>query len=380
MIQRAVHAQPDHVYRRRRFAALAFVVVALIAAALLVRACGDEDRPAPPPDPLAGVTDGDLAGQRLMVRMGSRATPELVAAARKGLIGGVILFPPSGADETDVAGEVERLQRATASGGNPPLLVATDQEGGEVKRFADAPPQEPPAKLGARADAAAAEIEGRDTGEFLSGVGVNVDLAPVLDVPAGGSFIASRAFSDDAAVVADVGVAFADGLASAGVAATAKHFPGLGTATVNTDLAPSAVDSPRSDLRAGMAPFETAIASGIGLVMVSNATYPALDPGAPASLSPRIVEDELRGRLGFEGVVITDDLEAPSIAATLPAPEAALESALAGADVLLFATGADPEPIHERLVRALQRGLLDRGAMEESYLRIENLKAAVAEG
>jgi beta-N-acetylhexosaminidase len=89
---------------------------------------------------------------------------------------------------------------------------------------------------------------------------------------------------------------------------------------------------------------------------------------------------ELRGRLGYEGVVITDDLEAPSIAASFPAPNAAVAAAQAGADVLLFATGADPEPIHARIVRALQRGLLARNAMEESYLRIANLKRAVSGG
>jgi beta-N-acetylhexosaminidase len=389
-----VSRQPDHdatsgksrsrqsragIYLRRRLAAGAAALAVVVAAVLIVRGCsgGDEDAE-PAPDPLASVTDEQLAGQRLMVRMAGRATPGLVQAARRGVIGGVILFPPSDIAPADLSAEVERLQRAAAKGGNPPLLVATDQEGGEVKRFPDAPPLRSPARLGANGDATEAAAEGADTGEFLAGAGANVDLAPVLDVPAPGSFIASRAFSDDADVVADVGVSFADGLADAGVAATAKHFPGLGLATVSTDLAPSAVDASRSQLRAGMEPFEAAVAAGIGLVMVSNATYPALDPDAPAGLSARIVGRELRGRLGFGGVVITDDLEAPSIAATLSAPEAGVEAARAGADVLLFAGDADPVAIHERLLRALQRGLLDRDAMEESYLRITNLKAAAS--
>ena len=375
-------AKPDSVYRRRRLTAVVLVVVAVIAGFLVLRACASEDEPEPEaaPDPLAGVSAGQLAGQRVMVRMGAEATPALMRAARRGEIGGVILFPPSGADPAEVGAEVERLQRAAAAGDNPPLLVATDQEGGEVKRFADAPPRERPSRLGARLDSAAAELEGEDTGEFLSDAGVDVDLAPVLDVPAEGSFIASRAFSDEAAAVAQVGVAFAEGLAAAGIAATAKHFPGLGLATVNTDLAPTAVDASRADLRAGMVPFEAAVESGIGLVMVSNATYPAFDSDAPAGLSPRIVERELRDRLGFGGVVITDDLEAPSIAATLPAPDAGVEAARAGADVLLFATGAAPGPIQAALVRALHRGLLDREALEESYLRITKLKQSVAGG
>ena len=372
--------QPGYVYRRRRLAAAAAAIAVVVVAVLIARAgAGEDDDPAPAPDPLAGVGDDELVGQRIMVRMGARATPELLRSARRGVIGGVILFPPTGAEPAAVSTEVKRLQRAAAQGGNPPLLVATDQEGGEVKRFPDAPPRLSPSQLGADGDAATAAAEGASTGEFLAGVGANVDLAPVLDVPAPGSFISSRAFSDDPGVVADVGVSFADGLADAGVAATAKHFPGLGDATVNTDLAASVVDVSRAQLREGLEPFEAAIAAGIGLVMVSNATYPAIDPDAPAGISRRVVDGELRERLGFGGVVITDDLEAPSIAGLLAPPEAGLAAARAGADVLLFATGADADPVHRRLLAALQRGLLDRGAVEDSYLRIANLKEAVSE-
>jgi beta-N-acetylhexosaminidase len=374
-----MQTEPAHVYRRRRLAAIAAAVAIVFAAILIARACGDGARESVAPDPLAGVTAAELVGQRLMVRMGDRATPALLAAARRGEIGGVILFPAEGADPATVSEDVSRLQRAAADGGNPPLLVATDQEGGEVKRFSDAPPDLSPSQLGAEDDPAEAVAQGAATGEFLAGVGANVDLAPVLDVPSEGSFMESRAFSSDASAVAGVGVAFAEGLADAGVAATAKHFPGLGMATVNTDEAPSSVAASRAELRAGLEPFEAAVAAGVGLVMVANATYPALDPDAPAVLSERIVGGELRGRLGYDGVVITDDLEAPSIGSVLAAPDAAVEAARAGADVLLFATGAGPRPIHARMLRALQGGLLERTAMEESYLRIANLKAAVSD-
>jgi beta-N-acetylhexosaminidase len=374
-----VQTDDAHVYRRRRLAAIAAAVAFVIAAILIARGCGDGAGETAPPDPLAGVSAAELVGQRLMVRMGDGVTPALLGAARRGEIGGVILFPAEGADPAAVSDDVSRLQRSAAAGGNPPLLVATDQEGGEVKRFLDAPPDLSPSQLGAEGDPAEAVAQGTATGEFLAGVGANVDLAPVLDVPSEGSFMESRAFSGDASVVAGVGVAFAKGLAAAGVAATAKHFPGLGMATVNTDEASSAVAASRAELRAGLEPFEAAIAAGVGLVMVANATYPAFDPDAPAVLSERIVGDELRGRLGYDGVVITDDLEAPSIGSVLAAPDAAVEAARAGADVLLFATGADPRPIHARMLRALQEGLLERTAMEESYVRISNLKAAVSD-
>jgi beta-N-acetylhexosaminidase len=370
--------EPEYVYRRRRLAAVAVLIAVVFGIGLAARAVLDGNgegggSDGTVRDPLAGVTLEELVGQRLMVRMTGSATPELVELARRGEIGGVILFPPRGAEPGALSGEVERLQRAASSGGNPPLLVAVDQEGGPIKRLPAGPPDRSPAQLGAAGDEAAARAEGVTTAEFLHPVGVNVDLAPVLDVPAPGSFVADRAFGTDPATVSRIGVAFAEGLAAGGVAATAKHFPGLGTATANTDLGPSVVESPRGELRDAMAPFRAAVESGIGLVMLSNATYVELDPNAPAGVSGRVVR-ELRDRLGFDGVVITDDLLAGAIAAVLSPPDAAVEAARAGADVLLFARATDPGEITRALVRVAREGKLDRAALEASYRRIAALK------
>jgi beta-N-acetylhexosaminidase len=368
--------QPEYVYRRRRLAALA-VAAAILLAVLLVGSTildGEDERGGPSPDPLAGVTLEQLLGQRLMVRMTDSGTPELVELARRGAIGGVILFPPPDIPPTEMSHEVGRLQRAASEGGNPPLLVAIDQEGGPVKRLPAGPPERSAAALGAAGDADAARAEGADTAGYLDRFGVTVDLAPVLDVPeAGSSFVADRAFGTDPDTVSRIGVAFAEGLAEGGVAATAKHFPGLGSATVNTDLAPSVVDASPRELRDDMAPFRGAVKAGIGLVMLSNATYAGLDPEAPAGLSTRTVR-ELRERLGFDGVVITDDLLAGAIASTHSAPDAAVEAARAGADILLFARATEPEEIHRVLLRAAKNGRLERGGLEESYLRIAALK------
>ena len=216
--------------------------------------------------------------------------------------------------------------------------MAIDQEGGEVKRLPSLPPDRSPAEIG-RAGEPAAAAEGPATGRALRALGIDVDLAPVLDVPSvDGAFIASRAFSVDPGRAAACAVAFGTALQAEGVAATAKHFPGLGMAVANTDLDPSPVDASRAELEAGLAPFEAAIDAGFELVMVSNATYPAFDPDRPASLSRRIVDGVLRERLGFEGAVITDDLGAGGIAgAGIDEATAAVESARAGADLLLFA-------------------------------------------
>ena len=334
--------------------------------------------PPPPscPDEIASSAPR-LAGQMLVVRFDGTATPDLIRAARRGEIGGVIAFPPPGTDTAAFRSEVSRLQRAAAAAGAPPLLVATDQEGGDVKRFVTLPPDRPPAELGA-AGAEAASGEGRATGRALARLGVNADLAPVLDVPTvPGAFMTERSFASEAGAVADVGVAFAEGLREGGVAATAKHFPGLGRATANTDLGPSRIGGTRADLETDLEPFAAAVDAGVPLVMTANATYDALDPELPASLSSRVT-DVLRDRLGFDGVVITDDLLAGAISgAGYGAGDAAVAAARAGADLLLFARLPAPEAL-PALVSALRRGRLGRQTVLEACIRNVALRESLA--
>jgi beta-N-acetylhexosaminidase len=377
--RRREHARQRAARRRR----LALGVLAVAAAGVGVwlgsgdgDGVGDGDdssdpvaaRPAPPscPDAIAS-SPRLLAGQMLMVRFEGTATPELIRAARRGEIGGVIAFPPPGLAAASVRNAIARLQKAARDGGNAPLLVATDQEGGEVKRFPLAPPERSPNELQFESDEVV-RTEGQATGRYLARLGINVDLAPVLDVgwdPS--SFIASRAFETNADGVASQGVAFAEGLEDGGVAATAKHFPGLGRATANTDLGPSVVEGSRRVLRPDLHPFSVAVAAGVSLVMTSSATYPAYDARRPASLSPRITR-LLRGRLGFDGVVITDDLLAGAVSGAGYTPgAAAVAAAAAGADLLLFARVPAPEAL-PALVAALRRGSLDREALLASCI------------
>ncbi len=333
-----------------------------------------------------------LLGQRLMVRMGGSATPSLLRAARRGEIGGVIAFPPAGQDVKALAAQVGRLQKAARQGGHPRLLVAIDQEGGPIKRLPDGPPSSSPGQLGRDGDGAAARAAGDETGRYLARLGFNTDLAPVLDVPrADGSFIASRTFGTDPKRVASLGTAFAAGLQAANVAATAKHFPGLGRATVNTDLGSSLIGGSRKELEGDLTPFRVAIDAGVDVVMVSNATYPDLGAGdgspskqptssvvnSPAAFSPAIVGDLLRGELGFGGVVISDDLEAGAVVESKSAPEAAVSAARAGVDVLLFAHDDPTSQVTPELLRAARKRALTRPALEESYRRIVTLKRSL---
>jgi beta-N-acetylhexosaminidase len=364
---------PESVYRRRRIAALGLLAALALTAVLGIQALPGDDaqveHQAEPSIPVA-----KLIGQRIVVRMEDTATPEMVEAAHDGSIGGVIVFPSPGIAPADLRAEIAHLQEAAREGDNPPLLVATDQEGGVVKRLPEGPPAQAAPELGAAGPDAARQA-GAETARYLRELEINADLAPVLDVAAPeGSVMSARAFGTDPKAVAETGVAFAEGLADGGVAATAKHFPGLGRTSVNTDLESASIDASESELRRDLEPFEVAAKSGIAMVMLSNATYPALDPRAPATWSEPIIGDLLRGRLGYEGVVITDDLGAGAVTADRPPDEAGVAAARAGADLLLFATEPSSGRAGRELLNAARRGTLPRNGLEESYARIVSLK------
>jgi beta-N-acetylhexosaminidase len=368
--------------RRRRIALGAVAALAALGGILVGARTGDEaTRSAAepgfcdPPRPIARV-----AGQGVMVRMEGRATGELIAQARAGEIGGVILFPPSEIAGEKLASELKRLQAAAREGGNPRLLVAIDQEGGIVERLPALPPQLSPYTLAQNDDRQAAVLEGRATGFQLREIGIDVNLAPVMDVPVSeDQFMAPRAFGTTPEQVRRLALAFADGQRREVVAATAKHFPGLGRAIENTDLAPTAIETSRAGLRADIAPFRAAIDRGIELIMISSATYPGLGARAPAVLSPAVATDLLRGDLGFTGVTISDDLLAPAIAAEYPRREAAVLASAAGVDVLLFAARDSPG-IASGLAAAVQTGELDESRLRASCGRIVALKERLAAG
>lgn len=368
--------------RRRRIALGAVAVLSALGGVLVgAGASGDGSKTASepgfcaPPHAVAGI-----AGQSVMVRMEGRATAELLDQARSGVIGGVILFPPSDIAGDRLAAELRRLQAAARQGGYPPLLVAIDQEGGIVERLPALPPQLSPFTLAQNDDRQAALLEGRATGFQLREIGIDVNLAPVLDVPLSeDQFMAPRAFGSTPEQVSRLALAFATGQRREGVAATGKHFPGLGRAIENTDFAPTSVETSRAGLRADLQPFRAAIEQGIDLIMLSSAVYPAFGGRGPAVFSPAIATDLLRGELGFAGVTISDDLLAPAIATEYPRREAAMRASAAGVDVLLFAA-RDAPGIAAGLAGAVKAGDLEETALRESCARIVELKELLATG
>jgi beta-N-acetylhexosaminidase len=290
-------------------------------------------------------------------------------------IGGVVLFAENAGDGTTVVRQaIERLQAAARRGGTYPLLIMTDQEGGEVKRFSSIPPWR---SARAMDSAGLAWTEGEATGRALHAIGVNVDLAPVADVERmPGSFLGTRSFGSNASTVADRACAFARGLNAGGVAFTLKHFPGLGNAPANTDVGPVTVESTASQLRGDYAPYRQCGQEGVGLVMVSSAIYPALSHAeVPAVMSP----DTYSGELAAHGIAlptISDDLDAPAISQLSAPGRQAID---AGLDLLLYAgTERSSATAYRALREELHSGRLDSARVLAAAASVQALKVRLA--
>jgi beta-N-acetylhexosaminidase len=327
------------------------------------------------------LTPGELAGERVVVSIdGTGLTPELRQAIHEGEVAGVVLFEadfPSRAAGRELIAAVQAVPRPKLLR-KLPLLVMTDQEGGEVKRL-DGAPEASAAEMGAEGPAYSRK-QGKATAANLRSVGVNVDLAPVLDVGRPGGVIADtdRAFGETAEAVATTAVPFAEGLQGGGVAATAKHFPGLGTATENTDFEAQHLALSKAELRTvDEAPYRDYIAAGGKLVMISTAIYPAFSP-RPAAFDKQIVTGELRGRLGFKGVTITDSLGSAAVAEFGGQLEAAVDGANAGDDLLLFDDLPSALAGHEALVKQLHAGTLRRPPFLAAATRVLALRRTLA--
>ena len=286
-------------------------------------------------------------------------------------VGGVILFGNKA--PTDLGVQLKALT-GQALGGIAPMVM-TDEEGGAVQRMANLVGSMPSARTMA-ATMTASEVRqlARRVGTRMREAGVTVDLAPVLDLDNGVGPNATdpdgtRSFSLSSATTTHYGLAFARGLLDAGVVPVVKHFPGLGQATANTDVAP-AWTQPWSVLQQhGLLPFTAAVGAGMPAVMTTNARVPGLAP-LPASLSWRATHEVLRLRLAFHGLVITDSLSAVAIqAAGFHIPAATVRALVVGADMVLFGATADQvADVTTRIVRAVVNAV-DSGTLTRTRLR-----------
>jgi beta-N-acetylhexosaminidase len=355
----------------------------LLAVAMLMAGCGGgsdgERKPAGPSaqrTAAAGESKADntspapltlrqAIGQRMVFAYtGARPPAALRRRIARGEAAGVILFARNVRSAAAVRAQVAKLQRIKRPAAvDVPLLVMVDQEGGDVRRL----PGPPAASAAATPSPAAARANGRAAGRLLRRAGVTVDLAPVVDVGRPDRALANegRTYDDDAPGVIVKAGAFADGLRAAGVEPVLKHFPGFGAASINTDDGAARIDLSLSHLRAvDLQPYAKIEARA---VMLSTAIYPRVDP-RPAAFSRRWVTGELRERLRFTGVAMTDDLQTPAVARLGTPSQLAFFAIKAGVDLPLFAkdykTGARAAAGLERAVRsgALTRARLDAGA------------------
>jgi beta-N-acetylhexosaminidase len=334
------------------------------------------DGGAPAPDAVSRLAPAQLAGQRLVAGFDGPSAPRpLRRMIRAGRLAGVILFSDNLPGRSAARRLVRRLQAIPRPPGlRQPLLVMVDQEGGLVKRLAG-PPSASAREMGLRGGRFSRE-QGRGTARSVRGVGVNVDLAPVLDVarPAGTIADTDRGFGATPAAVAESAVPFASGLRAGGTAATGKHFPGLGAAPGNTDFAAQRIGLTKPELRRiDEAPYRPFIAAGGDLVMLSTAIYPAFGT-RPAAFTRAIATGELRGRLGFEGVSITDALDSVAVRDFAGPGGAALAGARAGADLLLYTDPDSALRAHRALLAELRREDSARAGFEASARRVLRLR------
>jgi beta-N-acetylhexosaminidase len=320
-----------------------------------------------------------LAGQRLVAGFdGPRAPRAIERMIRQGRLAGVILFSDNLGTRRHARRTIRRLQHIRRPEGlRDPLLVMVDQEGGLVKRVSGAPTASA-RQMGARGAAFSAQ-QGRATAANLRELGINVDFAPVLDVGRPGGVIAEtdRSFGATAAKVEATAIPFAKALQAGGVAATGKHFPGFGAATENTDFSVERIDLSKGELRAvDEKPYAAFAAAGGKLVMLSTAIYPAFSD-RPAAFTRAIATGELRNRLGFEGVSVTDALETPAVDDFGGTAKVAVAGARAGADLLLFARLGPAEQAWKALVVKLRSHGLDRGEFEAAAQRVLDLRAGL---
>jgi beta-N-acetylhexosaminidase len=332
-----------------------------------------------------------MAGQRVIYSyQGLSAPGDLLNLIRHGDVGGVIFFSFNISSQQQITGVIKQLVAANASPQNPargyPLLLMTDQEGGLVRRMPWAGPTQTEAQIGSAPDpAAAAATAGSQAAAGLHAVGMNVNLAPVLDVyrqPGDFDDQYQRSYSMNPDVAGQAGAAFVTAQQAGHVAATVKHFPGLGAAATaqDTDNEPVTISLPASTLRTvDEAPYAAAIKAGVKLAMVSWANYPALDPKLPAGLSPTIIQGELRHRLGFTGVTITDALGAGALAAYGSLQNRSMLAARAGMDALLC-TAVKALPGWKcvtGVAAGLADGALPKTAFEAQLAQLLQLRASL---
>lgn len=323
------------------------------------------------------LTSREKIGQLFMVGfLGTSVTPDLASFLKDYKPGGVILFSRNLESVEQIVQLTNDLQRCSPKS---PLLISIDQEGGRVSRLPKGFTIFPPCEVighchsGELAYAAAATIA-----KELRAVGINMNMAPVLDVNSNpdNPVIGDRAFGSSAEIVSELGLVTAAGLQDYRVVACGKHFPGHGDTTADSHKELPLVGAPRERLEAvEFPPFRRAAAAGIATMMTAHVLYKALDPQLPATLSPDILTKLLREQMGYDGVVLTDDLEMHAIVDHYGPGDAAVRALVAGCDMLLICKERDRQiAAFEAVEKAVASGTIATSRLDQSVARIQRVK------
>ncbi|MDE5452852.1 glycoside hydrolase family 3 protein [Bradyrhizobium sp. CSA112] len=320
--------------------------------------------------------------------VGYSSFPEVAVLAEKGLIFGIYITKHNvvGSSVARLGEEIAALQEKRRVASLPPLIVAADQEGGIVSHLAPPLTKLPAlstlASLAPDVRAEKAEAFGRIHGQELAALGVNVNLAPVLDLRPElkrnrfdfNTLIGRRAISDDPTVVADIARAYVNGLEASGVGATVKHFPGLGRVRTDTHHFSADLDTPVDELEASdWIPFRKVLAGSKAQLMIGHVTLTSVDPERAASHSKRVVDGIIRKKWNYQGVVMTDDLVMGAIYQRNVCT-AVVEALNAGVDLLLVAfDGSQFYRIFTCAVAASAEGRLDAGMLGASEARLKGV-------
>lgn len=309
---------------------------------------------------------------------GKSVTDDLRGLLARG-VGGVIYF----ARNVGSAAEVLELNRGIKATAARPLLLAIDQEGGQVARLRDGFTEIPPMRaVGATGSAAMARDLGRLLGRELRAVGFDMNFAPVLDIDTNPAnpIIAARSFGRTPELVTELGLALAAGLQEVGVAACGKHFPGHGDTSQDSHLELPSLPHPLERLeRVELAPFAAAAKAGIASFMTAHVIFKAVDPKYPATMSRAVLTGILREKLGYDGMVVTDDVEMKAIADNYGVEEAVLLGLNAGVDHFLCChTAALAHQAIDAIVRAVESGKLERRVLNEATRRFEAVRSRYA--
>ncbi|MNO71759.1 putative lipoprotein YbbD precursor [compost metagenome] len=321
----------------------------------------------------------DKIGQMLLVGIGgTEVNAQTQNMITNDKVGGIILYADNINSLKGMVSLTNGLKRSNS--GNPvPLFISVDQEGGKVSRMPDEYAKIPAnGTVGASGNTAAAAMMGKLLAREVESAGFNMDFAPVLDINSNpdNPVIGDRSFGSTSAKVIELGIAEMQGIGSEGIVPVVKHFPGHGDTSVDSHLELPVVNKTASQLaKLEWLPFQAAIKEQADAVMVAHILYPKLDADRPASLSKVIIGQQLRKQMGFKGVVITDDLTMGAITKNYSLAAAAVDTVLAGSDILLVAHEyANEQAARNALLAAVKSGKISEARIDESVYRILSLK------